>query len=1146
MSDEPAASRALLERIFAGDGEMAAQMRAFDWPGSDLGRVDRWPESLTAIVGICLSSRVPFALYWGPHFNLLYNDAWRPIAGDKHPSCFGRKGYEVWPEIWDTLHPLFDGVVNEGKSVWSEDTLLPMHRSGYLEECYFSFSLSPTRGGDGLVHGIVNIVIETTYRVVNERSTRVLRAVAARIATAKTTQEVGRLATESLAEHPTTIPFAALYFIDPDRKKARRAGVCGLSDSQSACPEQIDLGIATGASSPWRLDAVVERNRRERIDDLAGKVGEIVGAAWPEVVREALALPITIAPNGAVVAVLVVGVSPRRALDDNYQIFFDLLVGQISTALANARVIEQDSERAERLAELDRAKTAFFSNVSHEFRTPLTLILGPVEDALRQKTKVLKGDSLDLVHRSALRLLRLVNRLLDFSRIEAGRLDSSFEPTDLPVLTGGLAGSFQSLIESAGMKLVVECPKLPEPVYVDPSHWEKIVLNLVSNAFKFTFEGQITIRLLARNDHVELSVSDTGTGIPLDELPKVFDRFHRVEGSRGRSFEGTGIGLALVVELAKAHGGTVRVESVVGRGSTFVVSIPLGFDHLPKERVAREARTRGGLSTFPITWHPGPSLRSPDGEPQKAESVSVAPRESVVARDGRRILVADDNADMREYMSRLLAPHWEVEAVEDGQAALDSALARPPDLVLSDVMMPRMDGVALLRALRADPRTESVPVVLLSARAGEDAVLEGVETGANDYLVKPFSARELLTRIRTHLGMARLRQKLQAQLVIADRMSAVGTLAAGAAHEINNPLASVMSNLDLLAEEIRTLSGDAATSRWKELGELVDDARQGAERVRKIVRGMKTFSRADEDRRVPLDVQSVLQLSINMTFHEIKHRARIVKDYGPVPFVLADEARLGQVFLNLLVNAAHSIPSGQVDRNEIRVVTATDSSGNAVVEIRDTGRGIPSEILGRIFDPFFTTKSVGEGTGLGLSICRNLVRDVRGTISVESEPGKGSAFRIVLPPAPPERTEPTNHRLGSRPPRGQTGRVLVVDDDEMIRTTLRRVLGKEHDLTLVAHGREALELLVGGNAFDVILCDLMMPQMTGMELHGEISRKLPKMADRMVFLTGGAFTPAARNFLDSVSNQRLEKPFSPQNLRAIVRALVAQTEPQRR
>jgi signal transduction histidine kinase len=747
----------------------------------------------------------------------------------------------------------------------------------------------------------------------------------------------------------------------------------------------------------------------------------------------------------------------------------------------------------------------------------------------------LQGENLKLVHRNALRLLRLVNSLLDFSRIEAGALTSSFEPTDLPALTAALAGSFHSLIAPTGIRFTVNCPPMTDAVNVDHSHWEKIVLNLVSNAFKFTFAGEIAVHLRTVGDHVELSVRDTGTGIPVDALPKIFDRFYRVAGAHGRSFEGTGIGLALVSELARAHGGTVRAESVVGRGSLFVVAIPRRRNHLLDE----QAVSRRAKAAKPSIVHP--VVEEASGWMPRA---TTAASEVVGTPDGHRILVADDSADMRMYLRTLLSPHWTVEVVEDGRAALESALANPPDLLVSDVMMPRMDGVAVLRAMRDDPRTAGVPVVLLSARTGEEAVLEGLETLADDYLVKPFSARELLTRIRTHLRMATIRQRLQSHLLVADRMSAVGTLAAGVAHEINNPLSYVTSNLDLVAEEIRTLSGGSPSSLLKNLSEMIEDARVGAERVRKIVRGMKTFSRVDEERRQPLDVHAVLDLSINMTFNEIRHRARIVKDFGAIPFVEADEGQLGQVFVNLLVNAAHAIPEGLADANEIRIVTKTDASGGGVIEIRDTGHGIQPAVLKRIFDPFFTTKPVGSGTGLGLSICHGIVKGLGGQIVAESVPGHGSTFRITLPAARLATSVPVVEAAAvSARSIGRVGRVLVVDDDVMVGRILRRILGDEHDLTLLTSGQQAIDLILGGARFDVMFCDLMMPQVTGMTLHAVLKNALPEVINHIVFLTGGAFTPTAQAFLDSVPNQRIEKPFCPQNLRAVVRSFLGEPPP---
>ncbi len=477
---------------------------------------------------------------------------------------------------------------------------------------------------------------------------------------------------------------------------------------------------------------------------------------------------------------MVVGISPRRALDDEYRTFLDLVAGQVATALANARAYEEERKRAEALAELDRSKTTFFSNVSHEFRTPLTLMLGPLQDLLRYPDDHISQtarEELEVVHRNGLRLLKLVNTLLDFSRIEAGRIQAVYEPTDLAGFTADLAGVFRSAIERAGLRLVVDCPPLAlsDAVYVVRDLWEKIVLNLLSNAFKFTFDGEIAVSLRPAVDStaVTLAVHDTGIGIPPEELPHLFERFYRIPGTRSRSHEGTGIGLALVQELVKLHGGAIRVESAVGQGTTFVVSLPTGCSHLPAERIGGSRSQRStALGTTPFIeeaqrWMvdtPDLDDRSAERRPHDQAGESPEPTAATgghraVTTSGARVLVVDDNADMRDYLVRLLRRQYQVQAVEDGDSALAAVLANPPDLVLADVMMPELDGFAFLRALRADPRTREVPVVLLSARAGEEAVVEGLERGADDYLVKPFSARELLARVDTHVELTRLRRE---------------------------------------------------------------------------------------------------------------------------------------------------------------------------------------------------------------------------------------------------------------------------------------------------------------------------------------------------------------------------------------------------
>ncbi|WP_049876283.1 ATP-binding protein [Sorangium cellulosum] len=432
------------------------------------------------------------------------------------------------------------------------------------------------------------------------------------------------------------------------------------------------------------------------------------------------------------------------------------------------RANEQLRVANEQLSRLDELKTRFFSNVSHELRTPLTLMLCPIDELLTSAPGGLtdrQRELVELARRNARRLLKLVNTLLDFARIEAARMQVSYEALDLSALTAEVVSAFRAAVERAGLRLVVDCPPLPERVYVDREMWEKIVLNLVSNAFKFTLEGEIGIALRWAGDHVLLEVRDTGTGIPADELPRIFDRFHRIQGAHGRSHEGSGIGLALVRELVRFHMGEVHATSEVGRGSTFTVRIPAGSAHVPAERIGAEREL--GMTAVTVQafveeasqWVGGaaPPAELPLGSPASAGSAGDArPAEGPAGH----VLLVEDNPDMRSYLRDVLATRWTVEAVENGEMALCAVRSRVPDLVLTDIMMPGLDGFGLLKALRAEPRTRLVPVVFISARSGEASRVHGAEAGADDYLVKPFSVRELLARVGGRIEIARLRRQL--------------------------------------------------------------------------------------------------------------------------------------------------------------------------------------------------------------------------------------------------------------------------------------------------------------------------------------------------------------------------------------------------
>ncbi len=561
--------------IFPGDSELAQRMRELDWAKTDLGPPHQWPEHWRTAVRLCLTSRIPIVMYWGASFTVLYNDPYISFLGEtKHPRFLGRPGRECWSEIWDTIGPMLQSVYASGKATWSEDLLMFFARRLPLEEVYVRFTFGPLMAADGTVDGIFCPCTETTEQVVAARRLETLRKLGIKPAEARSVESACTHAAEVLGENRYDIPFAAIYLTDESNRAATLCASAGMHEHSDPLPRSVS--VANVGASRWPLATVLENHEPVEVADL-GPIGDSLrGGPWQEPTRQALVLPLLGAAPGSLIGLLVVGVSTRRILDAAYRTFFDLVAGHIGTAIVDAKAYEDERRRAETLAELDRAKTAFFSNVSHEFRTPLTLLLGPIEDELADASEALSAagrERLEMAHRNAMRLTRLVNMLLDFSRIEAGRVQAVYTPVDLASLTADLASVFRSAMERAGLKLTIDCPSLREPVYVDRDMWEKIVLNLLSNAFKVTLQGEISVALRTVGDMATLEVRDTGIGIPPDELPHLFERFHRVRGAQGRTHEGSGIGLALVQELVKLHGGTVQVHSELQRGTRFTVSV---------------------------------------------------------------------------------------------------------------------------------------------------------------------------------------------------------------------------------------------------------------------------------------------------------------------------------------------------------------------------------------------------------------------------------------------------------------------------------------------------------------------------------------------------------------------------------------------
>jgi PAS domain S-box-containing protein len=566
--------------------------------------------------------------------------------------------------------------------------------------------------------------------------------------------------------------------LDDSLKKATVVARAGVRPDDLFFLNEVRLECHTAGALAPALREAINTRRPVELNEGQGLHLSLPGGFWRVSPCELVILPIAQAGQENAMGALVVGVNFHKRLDDNYRGLLSLVSGQIAKSITDARLLDQERRRAESLAELDRAKTTFFSNISHELRTPLSLILGPVEDLLSRGDPVIASASeLELVHRNVLRLLKLVNTLLDFSRIEAGRTQGRYEPTNLGHVTADIASVFRSAVEKAGLTFDVTCPDLDEMVYVDVQMWEKIVLNLISNALKFTPKGNIRVRLERQGNTARLTVEDSGVGIPKSQLPKIFERFHRVEGTSGRTHEGTGIGLALVQELVKLHAGTIAVESETGVGTKFIVSLPFGSAHLPQESIGRSsddparARHRTMFENEALTW-----LSDEIDRGSGSRGASNTSNTKLIFGRQQSILLVEDNSDMREYVCRLLQEDgYRVDTSGDGQAALALAAEKNYELILSDVMMPKLDGLQLLQAIRNDPHLRTTPVMLLSARAGEEFRIQGLSAGADDYLAKPFSARELLSRVASQIDSHVRRHEFEERLNLALELGKMGT-----------------------------------------------------------------------------------------------------------------------------------------------------------------------------------------------------------------------------------------------------------------------------------------------------------------------------------------------------------------------------------
>ena len=1108
-----------------GGGDMGAMMRGIDWSRTPVGPVSTWSQPLRSMVGLVLRNRFPLCMWWGPELVQFYNDPFVPILGSKHPDAMGQSGSACWAEIWPTIGPMIEGPMTGGPATGSEDLSLLIHRNGFFEETHFRVAYSPVPDESVAVTGIGGVlatVSETTAQVQSDRQFRMSRSLAIGAAEARSERECCERAAATLAENPADLPFSIFYLLDGATRAVRAATSGFAADPGPAAPLVIEFE-GDGNQALWPLSAVLTERRIAIVEGLLLRAGALPTGPWEDPPRSAIVLPLAAPDQERAYGVMIAGISPHRRLDEGYQSLFELAAGQVVTAIRNARAYQEERRRVAALAQIDRAKTAFFSNVSHEFRTPLALMLGPLEDALASSGRALSGDALEMTHRNALRLLKLVNSLLDFARVESGRVDASFQATDLARLTVDLASQFQSVMEKGGLRLVIDAPPLAAPAFVDRDMWEKIVLNLLSNAFKHTFEGSVSVTLATVGEEIRLTVRDSGTGIPEDELPRIFDRFHRVRGARSRSHEGTGIGLALVKDLVTLHGGRIEAESSLESGTSFRVSIPVGSAHLPTDRIGARSlpTTAVGSAAFvndALSWLPITMASS-------AETGNTG-------RAGHgHLLLADDNADMREYLRRLLSASWTVEAVANGQEALEAVRRQRPALLVADVMMPGLDGLELTRALRADPLTSGLPIILLSARTGEEATSDGLVAGANDYIVKPFSARELVARVRVQLEIARSQasdrahdatrlMEEQAREVSAATTRAKDEFLAILGHELRNPLAPILSALELM-----TLRGDTGAPRERAVIErqvrhlvaLVDDLLDVSRIAgRKIVLQTQTVA-----------IDEVMASAGEMAHPLIEQRGHrlIVEVRRAGLLVEADPPKLAQVLSNLLANAAKfTAPGGTI-------ALSADLEGDMVVlRVHDTGIGISPELLPCVFEAFAQHVQASDratgGLGLGLTIVNSLVALHGGSVTAHSAGlGTGSEFVVRLPAVmsgrPPALASPA---IPDQVDEGSAAlRVLVVDDNQDAAMLLSEVILMKNYEVVVAHDGPTALAACGTFAPDVAFLDIGLPVMDGYVLGGHLRARYGA-AIKLIAVTGYAEDKDRRRSKEAGFDEHLAKP----------------------
>eukprot|EP00029_Vermamoeba_vermiformis_P005063 TRINITY_DN1655_c0_g1_i1.p1 TRINITY_DN1655_c0_g1~~TRINITY_DN1655_c0_g1_i1.p1 ORF type:complete len:1432 (-),score=273.55 TRINITY_DN1655_c0_g1_i1:11-4306(-) len=1102
-----------LANFLAQSGEMGRLTLAVDWSKTDVGPMENWPQSLVSSISICLKNSFPMSIWWGPKFTFFYNDSYRPFLGAKHPVIGKRAIEEVWRELESALAPSLEGAVNGRASSFYEDALLVMERKGFPEECYFIYTLCPIYEENMKVGGVFNTGVETTKNVYQTRRLAAVRELS-NINKTSTTAVFIKSLSKSLLNYTHDLPFTLMYLLDEKENKLKLRVITGLERGKAYSAQEVAEGDET--AHVWSLWTAINQKTVVQIDDLLTRVGPIYGKIWPEPCRHAIVTPIISSTKNTPIGVFVAGLSPRIECDQDYKSFIDILVSNIGQAFDSVWAYESQQQRLDELAKIDQAKTVFFTNISHEFRTPLSLMLGPLADSLADESHPLTSAQRDrqlMIQRNALRLLKLVNAILDFSRIEAGRAQMTFVPTDLGKITQELCQLFSSLMHQSALEYIVEVQPVEQPVYVDIDMWEKIVMNLISNAYKFTLKGSIKITFKQEKSDVYLTVADTGVGIPENEASNLFKRFYRIENTQGRSFEGSGIGLAMIQELAKLHGGEITAQSKLGEGTTFTVRIPLGNAHLPKDKIDESnerhalANTKQYMLEEAQTWLSSDAVETK----QKDEQEHVGQQQL-----SYRVLLVDDNVDMRNYIKQILSKFWSVTTAVDGEAGYLRACEDPPDLILSDIMMPRLDGFGLIKKLRENTVTKGIPVILLSARAGEEAKVEGLGSGADDYLVKTsFSERELLARVRNHLELGRLRAHLEKEVEkktneLRELNEALYEFIDMICHEIRNPLHGITGNWELLSERLTShqnvlqnvlqkeiFDEDLSISNnVTEMKDYLNNIEECTDYQTQVVDEAMFLSKmySNKFELSPSDCNTKKMLEDIVQRFCVKVEMQRIKVLTPsqAEDIRVDARCLHHILATLMIHTIEHVSDGSTVTITQSLSKLDDASqGRLTTRITsDSLQQDPQQFadLIALHQHSFANRSVGthySNTGFSLAISNNLVKIMGGdTIAIISREsgafGAGFEFSVNcnIVPTKVQRVD-TRSRAGERT---LTRKALVAEDNYINQVLCRCLLRKKgYECIIAKNGREAVEKYEPG-VYDFILMDIAMPEMDGIQV----------------------------------------------------------------